>query len=95
MDTKIAEHDCFVSMEPAIHQLVIYNDVSRLLSNALLACRPRHPFFKFVIDFLTEGNVKITPTPYNYVLKNTSENLPYLPNEDVYQPKADSRHLEK
>ena len=47
-------HDCFLSQEPIEHPHFLNQMDEPLVSNALMGCRPQHPFFKFVIDHLND-----------------------------------------
>jgi hypothetical protein len=44
-------HSCIISQEPWGHVLFIWNR-TRLACNALMAARPNHPYFKYVIEQL-------------------------------------------
>jgi hypothetical protein len=46
-------HNCILSHEPMLHTIFVWRR-ERLACNALMACRPRHPFMKRVIDKLPE-----------------------------------------
>lgn len=48
LDDVITGHSCIVSPEPFAHVLV--NDAPFTISNSIILCQPRHPFFKFVLD---------------------------------------------
>lgn len=48
------EHSCFVSQEPVEHPHFLNRMDEPLVSNALMGCRPGHPFFKYVIRHLSD-----------------------------------------
>ena len=56
MTSLITSHHCLLPVEPDAHALLarraFANAFRMLLSNAIMACRPRHPFFRFVIETL-------------------------------------------
>jgi hypothetical protein len=72
------KHNCIISQEPWGHVLFIWNRL-RLACNALMAARPKHPYFKYVIEQLpknapkknvgpmaTTGPIMIDNTLYQY-----------------------------
>jgi hypothetical protein len=72
-------HNCIISQEPWGHVLFIWKR-TRLACNALMAARPKHPYFKYVIEQLpknapkkknvgpmsTTGPIMIDSTLYQY-----------------------------
>ena len=102
LDTKLAEHDCFVSVEPDIHALIHY-EKDRLLSNGVMACRPRHPFFQYVADSLTRDNrvastdvsratgPRMLDGSYDEFKCVYPDYAPHIPDDDVFQPLPDPR----
>ena len=52
LDDVINQYDCFLSQEPTEHAHFIASMDGPLVSNALMGCRPGHPFFKKVINDL-------------------------------------------
>ena len=102
LDAKMAEHDCFVTSEPDIHSLTFY-DRDRVASNAIMACRPRHPFFQYVADSLTRNkrvetlDVNIATGPrmldssYTQFKCVYPEYTPHMPEDYLFQPLPDPR----
>ena len=52
LDAGLDTTTCVLGREPSAHTLLIHKLPDWLPSNAFMACRPRHPFFKLVIDNL-------------------------------------------
>ena len=52
LDAYISGHECILASEPLEHAYLLHNLERPLASNAFIACRRRHPFFRFVIDNL-------------------------------------------
>ncbi len=48
------QHSCFVSQEPKEHSHFLNRMDEPLISNALMGCKPKHAFFKFVISHLDD-----------------------------------------
>jgi hypothetical protein len=77
-----------------------------MISNVFMGCRPRHPFFKFLIDFLTwndrhkQSDETIATgqfllyDAYEDVMKNTKRNIPVLGDDVLFQPVVDPRHAQ-
>ena len=53
ISNKMDSVDCIVSQEPTEHAHFFTKIGPPLVSNAFMACRPMHPFFKYVIDNLS------------------------------------------
>jgi hypothetical protein len=51
LDDFVATRSCILSQEPLEHAVLIYGR-ERLACNALMACKPKHPFFKWLIHEL-------------------------------------------
>ena len=71
LDENILNRTCFIAQEPLEHALLINEkkDFDRPFgTNALMGCRPKHPFFKYVIERLrykaTLSSVQETTGPW-------------------------------
>jgi hypothetical protein len=49
IDDVISQHPCILSQEPDTHAYIWHKRNDTITSNALMACRPNHPFFQEVI----------------------------------------------
>jgi len=67
--------DCILSQEPLEHALFLAPHGVPLVSNALMACRPRHPFFASVISGLSWYSTVVGGAAWNDVLRATG---PYM-----------------
>jgi hypothetical protein len=67
--------DCIVSQEPIEHALFLAPHGVPLVSNALMACRPQHPFFARVTSGLPWYAGGRSGTSWNDVLRGTG---PYM-----------------
>jgi len=72
IDTALNQSDCIVSQEPLEHAEFLAPVGTPLVSNALMACRPGHPFFAHVISRLSSYTGWVT---WNSVLWATG---PYM-----------------
>lgn len=52
LDDIAAKDDCVLSQEPLEHAHFLSHIGPPLVSNALMACKPKHPFFEYVINRL-------------------------------------------
>ena len=52
LDALLTAHACIVSQEPVEHAYLLSDTGAPLVSNALMACVPRHPFFRAVLSGL-------------------------------------------
>lgn len=55
----ITNHYCMLSQEPREHAIILHKRTRGLISNALMLCRPKHPFMRFVIKYFTETDVGV------------------------------------
>ncbi|XP_064622343.1 uncharacterized protein LOC135484640 [Lineus longissimus] len=51
LDDFVAKRSCILSQEPLEHAFLLYGR-SRLACNAMMACKPKHPFFKYLLHQL-------------------------------------------
>ena len=75
LDPVIRDHTCILSQEPLEHAHFLSGLSGGLVSNALMACRPGHPFFERLITHLS-GYAGLLE--WNGVLHATG---PYMLNE--------------
>jgi hypothetical protein len=75
IDGAIDDKDCLLSQEPVEHALLLAPVGVPLVSNALMACRPAHPFFAHVISGLRSYTRSWLMTSNNDVLSTTG---PYM-----------------
>ena len=95
-----------IAAEPDIHNLFSFRLKSeKLVSNAIMASQPRHPFFKYMIDTLENRTAKTTlfgadvmettgPYMLVYAYKeycSIHANPPPLVDSEVFQPMGDQR----
>ena len=52
LDPLLNQYSCILSEEPPVHRAIIYNNTGPDVSNALMACRAKHPFLTFLINLL-------------------------------------------
>ena len=84
LDKIMSEHECILSEEPLMHAYLLYG-LQKLVSNALMACRPRHYYFESLINRLDYPAPKKTPLfttgpimfdkAYNEIIKKSKEIL--------------------
>ena len=99
IDFKMKQHDCMISLEPTLHAVFIHKFKERMISDAFMSCRPRHNFFKYLIDyFSTIDKPKVkNHVSAGHIINNafedaaslTKRGLPYLGEEGVFQPVTD------
>ena len=91
VEKLLQEHLCIVSQEPHLHVSVLLKRTQRFASNALMACRPYHPFYKLIIDNLHTNSKKNTLSSatgpmmietMTEVYLNTTKHRP--PTDDLY-----------
>ena len=52
-DDDMMDAECILAQEPVVHQELVYGaEGFKYLTPAFMACRPGHPFFKYLIDNL-------------------------------------------
>ncbi|CAH1783430.1 unnamed protein product [Owenia fusiformis] len=56
LDALTTQHACIIPREPMQQSYLVWKK-TKLASNAFMACRPHHPFFKMVIQSLPESNI--------------------------------------
>ncbi len=92
LEDILSKHSCILAEEPLIHALFNFeskNLTHSFISNAIMACRPRHPFFKLVIENLginqgKKGNQETTgPLMLDDMLKVYMRNRTSLQEEEV------------
>jgi hypothetical protein len=73
LDDLLAKYQCILAQENVEHQLLLYaNLTSKFTMPAFMACRPHHPFFKLLIDKLSEYITLAWKLPWNQnILKST------------------------
>jgi len=51
---QLSRHSCVLSQEPALHREFLYSagGSEAYVSTAIIACRPQHPFMRFVLNLL-------------------------------------------
>lgn len=57
LDELLARYPCIIAQEPKEHRILLSENNLKLKHyalNSFMACRPKHPFMKFVIDMLKE-----------------------------------------
>ena len=64
------EYPCLLGAEPPVQTAVLFN-VPRSVSNALLLCRPRHPFFRLAIDSLAASQAVARSDPEFQIVFST------------------------
>ena len=99
--------NCVLNLEPDIHPLVVASyGKKHIVSNALMACEVRHPFFQYVIQGLTKPerfhhrNVLYSTGPIMlddvYLEFNKSfTNPPQLVPSEIFQPIPDPRFFKQ
>ena len=108
LEEKLSEMGCVISAEPDMHALMYYHlEMDRITSNAVMACRPRHPFFKYLVDDLAalsqmyKGHILESTGPLmllnaytKYQLLNYP-NVPTLAESEYFHPIGDPREMPK
>ena len=100
LENYLSGRKCILSTEPDIHTLIVYKLKSdKLVSNAIMASQPRHPFFKYVIDCLVNrtklygGDILRTTGPFMlqdaYEEYSNHNNPPALIEAEFFQPIGD------
>ena len=108
MDPLMIKYSCLIGQEPYVHPAMDSN-VMMLAINAILACRPRHPFTRAMIDALPHfqhmwhvldstgphfvTNVLKTYSELNKNLKPEHKNGTYLAPAEYFYPNIDSLKL--
>jgi len=50
---QMSRHGCVVGQEPQLHRQFLYSDATQpYVTTAIIACRPQHPFVRFVLSLL-------------------------------------------
>ncbi|XP_013420559.1 uncharacterized protein LOC106180932 [Lingula anatina] len=80
LNRALAGKVCVLAEQPAEHALLFqYPTGSKLLSSALLMCRPHHPFYKMVIDSIKAGTtVDSSPVTLSTLYNSYMQNPPTL-----------------
>ena len=96
IDNLLYKYQCIIAQEPEEHQSLIYEYKHKhYVMSALMACRPKHPFLKFVIDLLPQyANRALTLSWNDNILKSTgpmflAEVLDLYINSNAYNGTAE------
>ena len=55
LDGILSEYPCIIAQEPGAHRAFLYEEeLSFIPMPGFMACRPKHPFFKLVLDLLQD-----------------------------------------
>ena len=55
LDGILSKYPCIIAQEPSAHRAFLYEgELTFIPMPGFMACRPRHPFFKHVIDLLAD-----------------------------------------
>ena len=66
LDHILHNYPCIIAQEPLEHQVLLYpNNTSNFAMPAFMACRPKHPFFKLLIDKLSQFITLAWTLPWN------------------------------
>ena len=73
LDGLLSNYQCIIAQEPEEHQTLLYhNQAPNFAMPAFMACRPQHPFFKLLIDKLSDYISLAWKLPWNEnILKST------------------------
>ena len=73
IDNLLYKYQCIIAQEPEEHQALLYEyKHKRYVMSAFMACRPKHPFLKFVIDLLPQYADRALTLSWNdNILKST------------------------
>ena len=73
LDDLLENYTCIISQEPEEHQTLLYhNEAPNYALTGFFACRPRHPFFRFLIDMLPDFATRAVKLTWNdNILKST------------------------
>ena len=103
LDPLTWQYGCVLSQEPLEHAHFLADMAPPVISNAFIACKPRHDFMKFIIKSLPEyvryvddNNVLKATGPYMMtdVYKNYYEGDLYLGTPDEFNPRLDESMLD-
>lgn len=103
LQVKMDEYGCILSQEPNEQAFFVYL-IPQLVSNAFLACRSRHPFYKYVIEHLIQyldkpdvveqtGPVMLHAAYVAFSNISYPTEVPYIAPAETYQPKIDPRRI--
>ena len=74
LDDIVSRFPCIIAQEPAEHQVLLYDSTTASIfaMPAFMACRPHHPFFKFLISQLSHFIFLAWKLPWNEnILRST------------------------
>ena len=102
LDPVTTAHDCILSQEPEEHAHFLAPVGIPLVSNALMACRPGHPFFGDVIarlpsyaGWINWADILHATGPYMLTKAyHGLSNKPHLASPELFQPLVDSSMLD-
>ncbi|KAL4231114.1 hypothetical protein ACF0H5_008697 [Mactra antiquata] len=69
LDPVMMKYACIIPTEPFEHNVFIYKRTF-FMTNAIMFCRPKHPFFKSILDTIRDMNLT-----YNHVVMDTGPGL--------------------
>jgi len=70
---KSSRYSCVVSQEPQLHREFLYSSSNQpFVTTAIMACRPRHPFMRFVLNLLPEYAANADQLPWNENILNST-----------------------
>ena len=73
VEDVLHEHSCILAQEPVEHQALHYDyKHPGYATPAFMACSPRHPFFKFVLQLLPTFAVNAHKLPWNDNILNST-----------------------
>lgn len=55
LDIATKKYGCIIPAEPFEHSVLLYN-FDFILSTKVMLCRPKHPFFKHILEFISNSN---------------------------------------
>lgn len=66
LDEILYHYPCIIAQEPLVHQVILYSsNASNFAMPAFMACRSKHPFFKLLIDKLSQYITLAWTLPWN------------------------------
>ena len=91
LDIVTTKYACIIPPEPFEHSTFIYN-MPVVLNSGIFLCRPKHPFFKMIVENLNTTSHTAHPLRSTGALKLTSLFAKYnnITYDDMKKPKVDN-----